>query len=377
MQEQNIDVYEVSADRNYWIVRAGKNSTYYNHFIKNQIVAIGHADKISFLGITDDKLSNDKLSNDNKNKIIERHKTSLTTNNSSRSQISTQNGQVRRFLHDIKINDFVITVNDTHIVIGKVLSECYYSRHPLHINALDGKEHAKCEFSLRYNVEWGRAYFRNSIPYTVEKSLRNISTLFRISDKEQIKTLNHWLYPIHFSDGEIRCSINITAQDNLPNRDITNLSQVFDQLELLAKYLEVMTYKGTASFLDFERYVDDYLKGDGKTSLTAQHAFMSPGHQFLQLPGSLTQQLYFGMAFAAMFHSSMSFASVGIDKESLIDEAFIIDLVNNITEKSKVERSKENLKAKLPSQNKILEKDITPVKKETFTKPKPSNDTML
>ncbi len=34
----------ISTDKNFWVIRAGKDAVYYDHFRKNNVVAIGHTE---------------------------------------------------------------------------------------------------------------------------------------------------------------------------------------------------------------------------------------------------------------------------------------------------------------------------------------------
>ena len=379
MSKNNIEVYKISSDRNYWIVRAGEGSTYYKHFCENNLVALGHADGIDYSGITQySESGKETLSADDKKAIITKHRSLLLKKKESKRQISNKNGQVKRFLNEIKIDDIVITVNLRKITAGRITSECYYDDTPLSFNAGTDKRSSTCESALRYEVEWGKSYFRKDLPYVIDRVLRNQGAIFSISEKDQVKAINHWLAPIHFSDGEIRCSVNITAQDEISNRELTNLSRVFDQLEILASYLESCSEVDDISVDGFQQYCSEN-GADYQYSLTAQHAFMSPGHQFVQLPGTYLKQVYFGSAFALLFSSTMAIAG---ESQSVIPpekQAKMQLIVQNIIATNAVNKSIKSLKVKLPNQNAALKSDITEQNDNIidFAEPKPSTKTIL
>ncbi|HHQ4479045.1 TPA: hypothetical protein ACSPZR_003840, partial [Aeromonas veronii] len=283
-------------------------------------------------------------------------------NDEKKSVVARQVGQVRQFLTQVNIGDIVLTLTESKVLAGRVTSRCYYDETELKVRERDSID--GCYFPLRIKVEWGKAQARESIPYLIDKSFRNTGTIFGISEEDKIKILNHWLHPIHFVDDEVRCSINIKSQEKLSNRKLSNLSSVYDQLELLAGFIagfdnpEDATVEAFLDFLSAKCSTYDY-------QLTAQHAFMSPGHQFIQLKGSQVKIKAFALAFSCLFNSTLVFAEEEANDPILTEK--VIELAQILKDKS-VERSIELLEAE-------MQKQI--VKEVEFEEPVPSDDAML
>eukprot|EP00487_Bulimina_marginata_P010049 TRINITY_DN4777_c0_g1_i1.p1 TRINITY_DN4777_c0_g1~~TRINITY_DN4777_c0_g1_i1.p1 ORF type:complete len:123 (-),score=10.50 TRINITY_DN4777_c0_g1_i1:62-430(-) len=99
--------------------------------------------------------------------------------------------------------------------------------------------------------------------------------------------------------------------------------------------------------------------------LTAQHAFMSPGHQFIQLKGTTKQITAFALAFACLFNSNVVFAEDDANNEILTEE--VIELAQ-VIKTERVSQSMNSLQAEMQKQ---IVQDIE------FEEPVPSEDAML
>ncbi|EPN7876901.1 hypothetical protein M2G66_09160 [Vibrio vulnificus] len=346
----------ISADENFWVIRSGKDAVYYNHFRKNNVIAIGHTEGLDVGEIEGE------LSNDNIDTILALYHTSLHQKGEAKSVISRQVGQVRQFLTLVKVGDTVLTITDSKVLAGRVISKCYYDETELKVNPDD--EADGCFFPLRINVEWGKAQARDYIPYIIDKSFRNTGTIFSLSEEDKVKALNHWLHPIHFIEDEVRCSINIKSQEKLSNRELSSLSSVYDQLELLASYIASFDDPTEASVEGFEEFLQERSLTYGY-QLTAQHAFMSPGHQFIQLKGTKAQITAFALAFACLFNSNVVFAEAEANNAALTEK--VIELAQ-VIKTERVTQSIDSLQAEMQKQ---IVQDIE------FEEPVPSEDAML
>jgi len=45
---QEILLKQIKDEQKYWVVRAGKKGMYLNHFLENDLAAIGHLDEVAF-----------------------------------------------------------------------------------------------------------------------------------------------------------------------------------------------------------------------------------------------------------------------------------------------------------------------------------------
>ncbi|WP_345874979.1 hypothetical protein [Shewanella algae] len=280
-----------------WIVRSGRDSAFYRNFKVNNLIAIGHIQEF------DIQVPEGPISKESKEYILETYNSKLLSSENSSRQVSSKYGQVDRFINNIKTGDTVITVSSNAISVGIITSECYFNETSIEVLGDDKQD--DCYFNLRYDVIWGKEQPRSTIPYSVELSLRNNGTVFSISDEEKIKYLSHWINPIHVYESEVRCSVNITLTTEISNRQLTKLSILLDKLEVLSNYIddnfesEKIDFDGFVSYFNENELTFDY-------KLTAQHDFMSPGFQFLQLSGSQRKRMIFAILFSIIFSMSIT-----------------------------------------------------------------------
>ncbi|OLF80288.1 hypothetical protein AWH60_02585 [Pseudoalteromonas haloplanktis] len=368
MQGSCIDVFPVPENRKYWVVRAGVGAHFFSHFVQNNLVAIGHADMLNLSTFEDTSF----LSIEQKSKIISSHQKFLLEKGESKSQIGNKNAQIKRFITDIKKNDIVISVSDERIIAGVIKSDCYFSDQSIELTDLVKVKDVKtCDFSLRYDVHWGRSQSRDNIPYPLERSLKNTGAVFGVNKIEHIQALNHWLFPIHLVNDEVRCSVNIASEKALGNNEVANLSNTYRQLELLSSFLRTCKGENDASLLNFY----NFLKDNASTfnyELTVQHAFMSPGVEYLQLnTNDFIKNIYFAAAFAALFNTQIAVADE-IKADMRISSSKIAILVEEVKRETKFNNSKSELNLRIKKADKaLLELD------DGFGEAMPSNKLIL
>ncbi|MGU5580551.1 hypothetical protein [Aeromonas hydrophila] len=316
-----IVINRIPESRKYWIVRAGEDASFFNHFKTNHVIALGHADVVlDVMSIIENPLEllqtgevrrsavdqsllfdNFQINSDAiKNDIIEKHRAELLLNGDTNHKVGNQNAQVRDFVKLIAPNDIVITVNKNSVMAGRVISGLYISDNPIVYRR--GDVESSCEYKLRYNVVWSRAYPRTMIPYVLEKALKNTRAISKMSDDDTIKILNHWLSPIHEMGDKVCFSVVIGSTNNISNAHLSAFSRSLDVLEALSIFIDSRRMEGrhNISVEEFEIFFQQRQYNIfGALSLTSQHAFMSPGFQFFQLDGSETKKAIYALIFAA------------------------------------------------------------------------------
>jgi predicted Mrr-cat superfamily restriction endonuclease len=348
-----------SKNNRIWVVRAGRGSVYYRHFKSHKLVAIGHTQHLPL------NISEGIINDISKENIITKYHTWLNSREQSKSTISNQVGQVRRFLNQVQIGDTVMTISDYGVLVGRIASECKFDSAPLTTHDVDDI----CEYPLRYDVVWGNEQPRKYIPYIVEQSFKNTGTIFTISGADKLKAIHHWLNPIHISNGEVRCTVNIQSKKELSNRQLTKLSILFDKLEVLTDYLEQQDNYSDVSFDIFESHLNKNIdKFDFK--LTTQHDFMSPGFQFFQLPGDSKRRAIFAVVFATLFNCQVQAVEGKYLPEGLTEAVAV--LVDGISKKEDASDVIESLKADVL--NKVQPKALNEL---SFPEPSPSKESML
>ncbi|MGL6529905.1 hypothetical protein ACSZM9_12655 [Aeromonas hydrophila] len=367
-------INKIPESRKYWIVRAGENASFFNHFRTNGVVALGHADIALDVSaiihnpqelVTSGELRRSVIdqsflfnnfpinSNTIKDEIINMHRAALHTNGDAAHKIGNINAQVKDFVRLIQSNDIIITVNKNSVMAGRVISGLYISDNPIVYR--DGNVETACEYKLRYNVIWSRAYSRTKIPYVLEKALKNTRAVSKMNDEDTIKILNHWLSPIHEMGNKICFSVEIGSTDNISNSHLSSVSRSLDVLEALSIYIDSrrIVESQPISVEDFYIFLQQRQYNSwGALSLTSQHAFMSPGFQFFQLDGSETKKALYALIFSASFGTNVSYAD---DRAPIALSDAEQALVSEVMERNNIElgflEAKENLVMSLTRSN--------------------------
>ncbi|CAH1540048.1 hypothetical protein WMQ67_09830 [Vibrio harveyi] len=297
---------EVPEDTKYWFVRAGNNGgKYFYHFKDNNIVGLGHADDV---GLDFENLQ--RLTDENIATVIGSTRNYLNNHGDSPSQISNKTNQINRFLMNMSIGDIVLTVNDGFLMAGRITSQAYYGTLGLALaTERDSSVPTYCSFELRRNITWGRPKPRGLMPIELEKAFRYTGSIMQLTTDEQIKAINHWLFPVHFHGDEVRCTLRISSLNSLSNRKLTKLSSFLDDVELMSDYVErALMNQEDINIRQLLRFMEDNADSFDY-ALKAQHLFMSPGHQYIQLEGGRLK----GFIYAALLVGLLSSEAVAIE----------------------------------------------------------------
>ncbi len=109
-------IQDVPRDKKFWVVRSGDGGIYYDHFLQNSIVAIGHIDELDYgeIALKDEKLVDE---------LVIRYKQSLLMKKEPLASVTNRTGQVLRFIKDISIGDYVMTMDSKRIAVGVITSD--------------------------------------------------------------------------------------------------------------------------------------------------------------------------------------------------------------------------------------------------------------
>lgn len=338
----DLRVFEIPPERRYWVIRPGRGGAYFKNFKRSNIVAIGHADEISLPDPSD--LTNAVVVEALLGRFTEFYKNS----SQAKSRLSNLYGQVRRFIVDIKVDDIVITVTPSSIVAGRVLSPAYVSNESSVYDIVDSIP-VICDYKLKRTVVWGRECRRDRIPYELENSLHNPSAVFEISNTDKVSILNHWLSPIHTSDGSLHLSSKIEKEELIGNRPVTQFSALLDKVELVSKRIADAIEEGI-EFKDWP--LDSFLNDDGyEYVLTTKQAFMSPGDHFTQLKAPPLQRYVFALIFANLFTANITFANEDFSHISDDQKQSILVVANRFSVGEGFEKIRSNLKLEMKEQD--------------------------
>ncbi|MEZ8049276.1 MULTISPECIES: hypothetical protein [unclassified Vibrio] len=295
-----VQFLEVPEGINYWFIRAGNNGgKYFYHFKDNNVVGLGHADEVGLTFEDSYTLDDEDIAS-----VIGSTRNYLNNQSESASQISNKTNQISRFLTSMNIGDIVISVNDGYMMAGRVSSDAYYGSVELALSTeRDGPIPTYCGFELRRDITWGRPKPRGLMPIELEKAFRYTGSIMQLNSDEQVKAINHWLYPVHFQGDEVRCTLRISSPEALSNRQLTKLSSFLDEVELMTSYVENSLSSGQEVDIQALRQFMDDNEESFDYALKAQHLFMSPGHQYIQLEGGRLKRFIYATLLVGLLSS--------------------------------------------------------------------------
>ncbi|MGO2204331.1 hypothetical protein [Pseudomonas helleri] len=160
------EVVSYPEEQRIWLVRAS-GGKHFQNFIKHDVVAISHIDKLIGLSASKDIPAPEAISEflyaEAKLMVtlpVERGVTWISDEDSingghwdedghedpeNKMSAANRESQVSKFIHDFKIGDLIVTINSTHIAIGYCVSDVYVDETVL-INRIyrDRKEPRLC-----------------------------------------------------------------------------------------------------------------------------------------------------------------------------------------------------------------------------------------
>lgn len=258
-KELDVEIFEPPSNRRYWVVKADAGK-YYETFLDNSIIAIGHLNKF----LINPSYSNPFISSSTELKrkmTIKRDKKSFYNSNNF--------GQVNSFVNEMKIGDWVITKTSNTICIGQITSDPRLDDEVIKhtINKETPYERTLImDFLLRRDVCWGPKVKMNHLPTDIYISLRSPMTLYNID--RHMESICYTLYPFFKIDDSLYFSIRINQDDDIPNYYLTKVLEYLNELDFLS-HIDLENEDLTEIY---QSYIDE-----GLFSLSTQASFHSPG----------------------------------------------------------------------------------------------------
>ncbi len=350
-------IHDVPSNRRFWVVRSD-GGAYYSHFLANSLVAIGHLDNMDY--------SQSTLTNaEEKERLLIGYRRSLIDNNEQLASASNKAGQVSRFINEMNIGDYVITLSASRIVVGVITSQAYKSTESVTILNDDGSTNESLmQYSLRRNVMWGRSQDRGELPLVINNSFRANQTVF--SANEHWKELNHWMSVAFISDGEAYISARIEQREGINNLDIAQYAIIINKIEAIAESLVQNSTEHMTNEELILLFKQTYrqLRTDRSFTVTTQQVFLSPGDLWAKISGGRQKSLVFVCAFLMMFGTPVTFSNQ--NDESFINEhrTAIITMLNEVKVDEDFDEVRDGLRLRIPRQ-KITEESSQPINNQS------------
>ena len=259
-----MEIYSVPINRRYWVIRAD-GGKYYSHFLKNNIIALGHTEgAYAYKGI----FKPFSPSDDDLESVFRKYFLNKGFKNRKASSFL---GQIKTFTNDLNVGDWIITIGNKETSIGRIISGAYLEKNILRSEDLD------LTYELRRKVVWGPKFKRSKMPHSLKRSLKSNLTLFNI-DKHR-EAIYHSSYPYFRIENKLYLSTKIGTTDKIKNIDITSFLSFLNELEVIAKNEVVATNMGHFDEV-FEQYANDDL-----ITMTTEAEFHSPGEIWTAITG--------------------------------------------------------------------------------------------
>jgi len=225
--------YQVPSNRRYWVVRA-EGGAYYQNFIQGSIVAIGHFDEL------DIQVADTKNFLPNYEELRTTTITKAKLKELNRRQAATHFSQIKHFIYDIGVGDWVITVSSASIRVGLVTSTAFIENLPnITYHDTNQTNSTIMKSKLRRSVEWGPSISRANIPYGLQATLKANQTVFNVD--KHVEAIAHTLYPCFILDSALHLSIRIRTKDEIKNQSMVSLLTFLNEIEIFAKEKDNLT----------------------------------------------------------------------------------------------------------------------------------------
>jgi len=258
-----MDIYEVPEDRRYWVVRANQ-SLYYDHFTRYGVIAVGHLNSLDIKVEDQESFSPDEK--DLKSSVSK----GSDLKGAKKAQESKNFNQLKNFIFNINVGDWVVTVRDSSLRFGIIESEPYIDNTPLEIiYDIEKGRSVEMDYLLRRKVTWGPTIQRKKMPYGLVTSLGSQLTVFNI-DKHW-EAIYHSLYPAFIKNDELFLSLKIRAEEEISNYSIVQILHFMNEVEVIAK-----EFGNNLTEDNFEELFRCYAEQNLFT-LTTKAQFHSPG----------------------------------------------------------------------------------------------------
>lgn len=294
-----MEIYEVPANRRYWVVRA-ESGLYYDHFVRYGVIALGHLNKLEVrvddneIFIPDEGWLKDSVASKAQIQGAAKRNESLSLN------------QLKNFIYEIKEGDWIITVGHFALKIGIVESKPFIKNEKLVVYYdIEKDQKVEMDYMLRRKVSWGPSIPRSSMPYGLQSSLRANQTLFNVDKHWQ--AIYHSLYPAFSQNDALYLSLKIKSENDISNYDVVQILSFLNEIELISKEFDKELSPENFENI-FNRYASHNL-----FSLTTKAQFNSPGDIWSKyIIGGGKKRMYYALIAYAMIFGNQHAGMDGI-----------------------------------------------------------------
>ncbi|MFM1692227.1 hypothetical protein [Aeromonas salmonicida] len=330
-----MQIYEVPENRRYWVVRAD-SGRFYDHFVNHGIIALAHLNQLGL----DEQLN----FHPDKQELSE-HVVRVNTDKVKKRTISSHLAQIRSFIYEMKIGDWVLTVGERGIRYGRIISDSFIKKEKLRVvHDQHTQRYTDMDMHLRRNIQWGPVIPRNSLPYGLVRALKANQTVFCL-DKNW-DAVYHSIYPAFSYQDKLYLSLKITTNEDIKNYGVTSLFNLLNDIEIIGKEL---SKDNDLRQENFDEVLDEYIDND-ELSITTKAQFHSPGDIWNIISGQLGNlDGWMTYTFAAY---SLLFGNQKLGVDGIVDlqtRQKIWSLILDRITKNRAEKALDSLEIQLPN----------------------------
>ncbi|EOW0801752.1 hypothetical protein ACN2MB_002675 [Vibrio parahaemolyticus] len=285
------EIYEVPTNRRYWMVRSS-GGHYYNHFTSNNCIGIGH------LNVLD--LESKAAGEFNSTEAELRHALRQKGFEKKRfDKYNRQLNQAAKFIHEMAIGDWIVTVGQAGYRYGVITTEAYIEREPVVLEGEARGYRGDADMHLRRDVNWGPVIRREHVPYGLAQAFKARQTVTCLDEHWQ--ALCHTLYPAFAQGDELYLSVKIGTDKPIGSYSIGTLLTLFSEIEVLAKQItEDADFKAEEFDAVFKHYLNN-----GLLSVSNKAQYASPGDVWLKFLADHKYWLHICLASSVLFGNDL------------------------------------------------------------------------
>lgn len=249
-------------NKNFWVIRAGDDAKYLQHFRTLGIAALGHMDGLP-------KHIIDEIDNVAPSVFNDAVKEFYSAN----ENYSENYGYYRsayRLYKNVNAGDIIILISGKSCCFGVVKSDPYLSDEHLYLT--ESKDSIPMRYKTRVEVEWGGLESTEFAPEVIKKSFRSSRAFFKVSKESKDKIIK-WSAPYHISEYDegvlSGVSLKVKSQDRLNTYHNYELNKYFLHIEQIVN--DIMS----GDYVDVDECIRKGVLQN--TALTFQCEVMSPG----------------------------------------------------------------------------------------------------
>lgn len=326
----SFEIFEPPKKRKYWVVKADAGK-YYEAFIGNSLIAIGHLDE--FVG---ESFAANPFAKSSSLLRIMMTKTSIN----GRDYFNSNNyGQVNLFVNEMAVGDWVLTKNHKFVRIGVITSSPRIDNQIVRHKIDEGTPYERdveLEFKLRRDVSWGPEVLLKNLPADIYYSLRAPMTVYNAD--QYLESICFTLYPCFKIDETLHLSIKIDKKEEISNYYLSKVFEYLNELDFLSQV--------DIDEEDLEAAHQWFIE-QSRFALSTQASFHSPGEIWVKLvlAGKKSKMLQAVAIYSMLFGN----AHLGVDgildlesRQKLWD--VLIERINM----NHVEKAANELQLKMP-----------------------------